>query len=239
MVLGGSYFRLTRRWGALPTMDGMNLKNLIALCALTTLAVLPVSQANAREALGSKWRFTSVKLDGAYEHSYFDGTDTFSAAGKASYRGGHSRKAFEIKLSKRRPAVIIANPIRYAGSTQGKLTHHEDRTTTTYDCSYTMEKRDSPVGLTAVLMTSPNGIRIQWSFVPPGWRCMGQSGKVDADFFPILPTRSFITKHPLKAFASKKVARLPIRLDFKQKQDLIWSRSVKWSGHVVLERLPR
>jgi hypothetical protein len=198
---------------------------LITLMATAVLA--PAAQA--KKPLGNKWRVTNVLIGGNHTAVYDDGDKALELEAETFYEGRGKGKPFTLRLSDRRPKVIIA-PVNYTGDATAKLSFRDGGT---YDCSFKVdEEKRNLVGLVWV---SPNGVKVQWTLTPMGYKCPGFDPTDPAlPEFNTLSEKSMTTKFPVRRF-TKKTATVPVRIKWTDNK-YGWKRDVVWTGKVTFSR---
>jgi hypothetical protein len=198
-----------------------------ALAALALLTVVPA--AHAREPLGNKWRVTSVDITGVYGASIQEDSHALQIYTETYFKGRGLGKPFVLRLSDRKPKVLIA-PVTYSGDSEATYTYQG----TSYNCDY--EQPDAKHKLVGVMWLTPNGLKVQWNLVPVSHDCPDDIHPGPPPL-PGLPTKSLVTKVPVRKLTGKS-AVLPIKIAWQGEQ-LGWEQAFDWHGKVRIARLPK
>jgi hypothetical protein len=195
-----------------------------ATAALAVLTAAPA--ADAQKPLGNKWRVTSVDISGGYAAEIKEDSQAMTISTETFFEGRQRGKPFVLRLSDRRPRVLIA-PVTYKGGTEATYTYEDS----SYNCDFDQETaRHKLVG---IMWLTPNGLRVQWNLVPVPHDCPDDLNPSPPPL-PTLPAKSMVTKVPVKKLTGR-TAVLPIRIHWKGEQ-LGWSQEFDWTGKVRIAR---
>ena len=203
-------------------MQPQRTARVAVLAALVTVLAAPPAHAD-------KWRVTSLSIKGTHVARYDDGDKTLDLDSTAFYKGQRLGKPFELRLSDRKPKVITA-PASYVGGSEATYT----TSGRAFKCDHFVAA--DATGIAAVLTVSPNGIRVQWSLAPMGYRCPQEANPVPPSFNP-LPTGATVQKLSVKRFTGKS-AVLPVNIRWSGAKDG-WTQTITWKGKVNISRIKK